>query len=356
MVTLFPMNQPYSTTKLSRLNAEQAELTRWGHHQRLHENAVSRSRWLPSIVAVLVLVCVPCPASSMELSGMLAIDAVSMTGKNTNRTTFEGGASTLQWPIDVKTPSIRAGLAWRDIMEVHLGIIAEPWGSNNGRMEDMDYLDEARFPGRQPHPGVDIYSETALDSKVLIVSVSTSVLPLRTRYLSAGLTAGYRYEEYDYRGYNTRQTGYGSWQDQSSWVNGPSAFYTVEYDICSVGVALQGHVDDTIVLTFEASSLPLVHGSDEDEHLRRNRVTFTSTTGSGYQTSLRGLFRITQRWTIGSECTYTRIAADGDQDQFWYGDDPATPGFDDTGYSLSGIDAEQAQKNFRFTIGSSCSF
>jgi hypothetical protein len=316
----------------------------------------------PYSLLMLTFICVLLPASfsnpalAMEITGKVALDAVMMTGQSTNRTTFEGGVSKLQWPIDVKGPSISAGVTRGDFMDLDFGLFAEPWGSNNRVMKDFDYLDEGEFPGRLPHDGVDIYSETDLDSKALAMSVHSRVFPLRSWYLSAGLTAGYRYEEYDYRGYNTRQTGYGSWQDQTNTVSGPSSFYTVEYDIYSAGVALQSHVEDILLIALEASWLPLVYGSDEDEHLRRNRVTFTNTTGSGYQTSLKGSFTVAEGWAINSECLYARIATDGHQSQYWYGDDPATPSFNDTGYKLSGIDAELNQENFRFAIGTTCRF
>lgn len=312
--------------------------------------------WVQVIAVIALSAFVSGSAWSREISGRVDLDAVVMTGHNTTRTVFDGGASELEWPIDVMAPSLGAAVVWGDLGDLEIRVMAEPLGSDNRVMKDFDYLDEAQFQGRLPHDGVDIYSETPVDSKALVVSVGTRVYPLRTRHFSAGLSAGYRYEEYDYRGYNTHQTGYGSWQDQSNWVTGPSTFYSVQYDIYSAGVALKAHVEDTVILTFEALALPLVYSSDEDEHLRRNRVTFTSTTGSGYQTSLRGLFHLSRRWTIGSGCTYTRIETDGDQRQYWYGDDPATPGFDDTGYRLSGIDAQARQENVRFTLGASCVF
>jgi len=357
MVILRVMDPLFGHLRCATLAPGQADHPTQTDKTRIQEKTIGSP--LPRLLVVfgLFLLLQPCsPVRAMEITGRFAVDAVMMTGQNTNRTTFEEGVSKLRWPINVKAPAVSAGVAVGDLLDMDFGIIAEPWGSSGRPMRDLDYLDESQFPGRTAHDGIDIYSETGLDSKALVMSVACRLFPLRTRYFSAGLTAGYRYEEYDYRGYGTSQTGYGSWQDQSSTISGPSTFYTVEYDIYSVGVALQTHIEDTMVLTFEISSFPLVYGSDEDEHLRRNRVSFTETTGSGYQTSFSGTFHVTQRWTIGSACRYARIATDGDQDQYWYGDDPATPGYDDTGYRLRGIDADLNQENFQLSIGTSCRF
>jgi len=307
--------------------------------------------WISFMACFLACLGLPVNAGAASLPGTVRVDGVLMTGRTTNTTTFDGGTSRLRWPIDVKTPGLGMNLGLLDCMDLDLSVVAEPWGANNSPMLDCDYLDEAEYAGRQPHAGVDIASTTELDSKALVMAVSSRIFPVRRGALSAGISLGYRHEEYDYRGFNTSQTGYGPWASSSAVVDGPSTLYSVDYDIFSAGIALKSAIEDGIEITFEVLALPYVCASDEDDHLRRNRVTRTSSTGSGYQTSVRGSFTVTDHWVLASECAYARIATDGHQTQYWYGDDPATPGFNDTGYSLSGIDAELDLKTFRVAIG-----
>ncbi len=300
---------------------------------------------------MMALLWPPLDARAHALSGTVRLDGALMTGRTTNTTTFDGGTSKLRWPIDVKTPGLGLNLELLDCMDLDLSIAAEPWGGGNSPMLDCDYLDEAEYPGRQPHAGVDIASTTELDSKALVMAVSSRIFPVRSGTLSAGISLGYRHEEYDYRGFNTSQTGYGPWASSTVVVDGPTTLYSVDYDIFSAGIALRAAVEGSIEITLEAAALPYVRAHDEDDHLRRNRVSRTSTTGNGYQTSMRGSFAVTEHWVLASECAFARIATDGHQTQYWYADDPATPGFNDTGYSLSGIDAELDLKTFRVAIG-----
>jgi hypothetical protein len=299
------------------------------------------------VFSVLAVASLNSSVHAFEYNGTASLEAVDITGRNSNLTTFDGGRSKLEWPIDARTIGIRLGLSAHDIIETEFNIAATPWVSNHNPMKDFDYLDET---GAQTHHnGVDIYSENDLDSKVLVFALHSRILPLRTRFISAGFSAGYQFEEFDYRAYNTRQIGFGHWQDQTGKLSGPTSIYTVNYNIFSIGLALKSRVEDTLIITLEASALPLVYAKDEDEHLRRNRVSYTSTSGAGYQASFSSLFKINGNWFISSRYSFTRIATDGHQDQYWYGDDPATAG-NDTGSGLS-INAKIKQKSSIAGIG-----
>jgi hypothetical protein len=280
---------------------------------------------------VLAVASLSSSVHAFDYHGTVSLEAVDMTGKNSNLTTFDGGRSKLEWPIDAKTIGIRLGLSAHEIFEAEFNIAATPWLSNHRPMKDFDYLEET---GGQTHNGVDIYSENDLDSKVLVFALHSCIYPLRTRFISAGFTAGYQYDEFDYRAYNTRQIGYGPWQNQTGKLSGPTSIYTINYNIFSIGLALKSSIEDTLIITLEASALPLVYAKDEDEHLKRNRVSYSSTSGTGYQVSFSSLFKITGNWFISSRYSYTRIATDGHQNQYWYGDDPATTN-NDTGESIS---------------------
>ncbi len=253
--------------------------------------------FLVLIFSVLTVVSLYSSVHAFEYQGTISLEAVDITGKSSNLTTFNGGRSKLEWPMDARTIGIRVGLWARDIFEAEFSIAATPWVSNHNPMKDFDYLDER---GAQTHAGVDIYSENDLDSKVLLCALQSRIFPLRTRFISGGFTAGYRFEEFDYRAYNTRQVGYGPWENQTGNISGPTSIYSVNYNIFSLGLALKTRIEDTFIITLEACALPLVYAKDEDEHLKRNRVSYTSTSGTGYQASFSSLFKITGNWFISS--------------------------------------------------------
>jgi hypothetical protein len=303
-----------------------------------------------------VLLCPIHSADALDFKGKVTLNAFNMSGKTRNTTSFDGGKSSLKWPIDVKTAGASLLLAGDDIMEVEIGLIAEPWRNNTSPMKDYDYIDESNYPERSTHEGVDIYSESTLNSKALILSIRSRVFPFRTRYLAAGVSAGYEYQEFDYRAYDTRQVGFGSWSDQSIVVSGPVSFYTVDYDIFSLGLVVRSAIEDVVTITLDASILPIVMSSDEDEHLRRSRVSISSCNGSGFMTSLSTDFRVLEKWSISTLCGLSRIHTDGHNRQFWYGDDPATLHFNDTGQKISGIDTKIDQNTFRVAIGATYRF
>lgn len=310
----------------------------------------NRFRLTPLVIAAILLSTpVSSPAAASDVRCTLGIDLINITGHTTNRTTFDGGESALRWPIDMALPRMRAGIVLCDDMEGVATIAARPWMSGDGVMKDYDYLDEgASMP---LHTGLDVYSETPVDSKGQIISFDMGYFPLHSTFVKAGLVTGYRREEYDYRGYNSRQMGFGPWNSYTARIHGPSTIYSVDYDVWYLGVAVSAGVPSTFSLDVTASAIPLAQGSDEDEHLRRNRVTFTDTKGHGYLTTFTGTFAVYRGWKITSSFSYQRISTHGHQDQYWYGDDPLTSGADDTGYGLKGLRARLEQEHKTVSIG-----
>jgi outer membrane protease len=285
------------------------------------------------------LMAAPCRSDAAEMKGMVEAAIVSMTGHTKITTAYDGGRSVLKWPVDTLVPSLKASLSWLDTFEAQVGVASGAWTSSSGFMKDFDYLDESSW-NMQPHRGIDIFSRTELDSKALDISANARYFPLRSRFLKAGVCAGYSRKEYDFRGYGTRQWGYGPWSDQTQLTGGPTTHYWVKYDVYSVGLVLDTGVPGAFNLGVEASSLPVVHARDEDDHLRRERVSSSSTRGSGYRMSISGRLAIFERWALSLACAYERFSTDGRQSQYWYGDDGATHGLDDTGKGIKGIDAD----------------
>jgi hypothetical protein len=303
-----------------------------------------------------VLLCGNQSAYAIDIKGALTLNVFNMTGENSYTSSFDGGKSILKWPIDMKTAGINLLLSGDDLVEIEIELMTEPWGQNAAPMKDYDYIDESRYTGRPTHEGVDIYSESTLDSRALIFGVHSRVFPYRTKDLSAGVSVGYEYQEFDYRAYNTHQVGFGSWDDQSSIVTGPVSFYALDYDIYSLGLVVRPVIEDVLTITLDASVLPYVVSNDEDEHLRRSRISISSCKGSGYQTSLSTAFRTSENWFISTQCSLRKIHINGHTSQYWYGDDPATIHYDDTGQTLANIDTKIDQDTFRLAIGATYQF
>jgi hypothetical protein len=286
---------------------------------------------------------------AFNVTGSFTLNAVDITGENSYKTKFDGGQSLLKWPIDIKTVGVGFLLSGGNIVEVELGLIAKPWGLSSGDMRDYDFIDES--PGRPVHDGVDIYSRSTVDSRALIYNIRSRIFPVRTKFLSAGLSAGYEYQEFDYRAYDTSQVGYGTWSDQTSSVSGLVSRYSPEYNIYSLGLALKSSIDDILIITLDASYLPLITTRDEDDHLRRSRLSMSTGRGTGYKTEITTLFKAYKNWYVSSRCGLSRIRTDGHQTQSWYGDDPATPHFNDTGETISGIKVKIDQETFQIALG-----
>ena len=89
---------------------------------------------------------------------------------------------------------------------------------------------------------------------------------------------------------------------------------------------------------------------------RRRRLSLSEATGTGGMLSLSLQYYFTDIWYAATTCSKLRIKTSGNQVQYWYGNDPATPGLDDTGRALAGIDVEIEQDTFHMGVGLGCRF
>ncbi len=293
-------------------------------------------------------------AAAADFTQSAFLQFTTLWGETSNETTFQGGVSRLDWPMDMQLASVGYSASYRGIIELDLALHASPWMQGGSPMKDFDWLDEARYPGRQAHGGVDVYSESDLDSKALAFDSALRIYPLSASFASAGFLVGYHYQEMDFRAYDTHQVGYGSWQDQTISTTGPTSTYNVKYDFYEIGLTGRLHAGSVLKVTADASVIPYAEVSDEDNHLRRLRTSRTECSGYGGKLSLSMRFALSKKWYVSSSCSRVHISADGHQRQYWYGNDPAT-GFDDTGQAVSGIDAEIIQDSFSAGIALGCS-
>lgn len=282
------------------------------------------------------------------------IQLTSIWGETSFLTTFEEGASSLEWPMDMQLIGAAYTIHFTDIAEIEVALKTSPWINNKSPMKDFDWINESRYQSRAPHEGIDIYSESSVDSKAFMYDSTLRVYPVRLPFASLGFLLAYQNQEMDFRAFNTRQVGFGPWQDQMSTVFGPTSTYTVEYDLYHVGVAWKLNAEDILKLTLDTSYIPYAKAIDEDNHIRRGRVSQAECTGTGSMLSMSLLFALGEKWYISSSCTKLHVSADGNQKQIWYANDPATPSYDDTGQALTGIDDEIRQDSFHLGISVGC--
>ena len=119
--------------------------------------------------------------------------------------------------------------------------------------------------------------------------------------------------------------------------------YTVDYHQLITGLIIETAPNKGLSFYLKGNYLPYVIAKDLDNHIFRYKESTTNATGSGYQ--LEGKIKIqihkfisgaTLNW--GGGVNMLRITAKGSQIQEWYGDDPASDDFDDTGSVSSPID------------------
>jgi hypothetical protein len=296
------------------------------------------------------------PLIAGEISHRAGLELISLWGESSYEITFSDGVSRLEWPMDMRAMGATYTFNYNDFFELDLLLATTSWQENKDPMKDYDWIDESFYPGTDPHEGADIFSASDVDSKIFTVNTDSRLFLFSYKPVSLALLGGYNYQEVDYRTFNTTQVGYGPWQDQTSIVNGPTTTYALEIQSFKVGGSCRFDLYHALSITIDASILPYVEAMDEDNHIRRLRVSQSECTGAGTAISMTTRFHVYKNWDLHTRCIKYHISTSGDQTQYWYGDDPATPNYDDTGSVLKNIDAEIRQNIFLMSLGVGCSF
>ncbi len=294
------------------------------------------------------------PAPETHVTGedwslSLALQPGSIQGNSTYHINFPGGESELEFPLKHSLFGLTCVLTYGenqtdDQLRSRLSI---SWftslSSNAGHMKDSDWIDNdiALFtdlglpvPGNE-HPGKDIYSESQAELKASLTDVNYAIslnAASRQGGMNTGLVAGYQTQRFEYDISNTAQVGYGPYAPYFTGnVPGPVLVYRITYKIPYLGLRteflLDKHIQGKIGLGFSG----WVQADDVDDHLLRYKVGKGDCQGSAF------MFSLGFQWMFKPQCAlqvfYTHMSIDtqGTQIQEWYGNDPASPGVDDTG-------------------------
>ena len=207
-------------------------------------------------------------------------------------------------------------------------------------MKDKDWLEQYLFSS----------TESDADAQIVILDVSLVYnfwqgdkpwgdIANKFQKGGAGFLIGYKYENFKYDIIGVRDVLAGG-----SYYPGEKVLdYKIKYQIPYLGLNWQYYNDvgykvlDSWGVNILICGSPYVIAKDRDDHILRNKVLQGKAKGYAFLLGLNTFFTTKNHWGCRLGLDYTDISADGKQRQYWYGDDPASPYYDDTGDSIDGI-------------------
>lgn len=270
--------------------------------------------------------------------------------------------SLLRFPLEVMIAelemSVRSSSQSLTVWDIAVGLrrsVYDPVGI----MEDSDWLSD---PERGFH-GRIASTESDAEADVFVIDVGGGLELLRSRNVTVKWMLGYMYQDFSYEilgvsGWMLDEDYERTYFDAFGGVN--VLDYQVSYRIPYLGIATSLLPSRELVIDARLTFSPLVSAYDRDDHILRHK----SAEGGCRGTSLAGAVHAT--WTIaspergpswslrlGGECL--RTDTDGEQAQFFYGDDPGSLG-DETGLGTEGIDLEINSRQYRVMLQLGASF
>jgi outer membrane protease len=223
-----------------------------------------------------------------------------------------------------------------------------------GIMADHDWITI-----RDGFSGKFSYTESSAEGSALLITLTGEWYLYQRHSFHLGPRAGLRFQRIrqdiiDYDGwridYNTPP--YNS-RPQSG--TGKGIEYRIHYLMPMLGLAAKLHSHNDLLIEAHLSYLPVFY-DDFDDHLFRRKTAESNGNGSA---ALAGLTARINLPSTTPQVPFVELAtelftlsASGRQTQKWYGDDGATPGFDDTGQIVTGINHDvrstQARISLRF--------
>lgn len=273
----------------------------------------------------------------MYTTKALALHSGFLQGYTKYRINFSGGASELEFPLDVPVWGVKGILGYKDSSS-DLNETARftftyltNTSQDAGKMKDSDWIDDDigmmhyiyGTDISQNHSGVDIYSEsdTELKAEILAFDYLYNLYP--KQLISFGPLAGYQVQKFTYRASNTVQVGYGPYSSVAgASANTKTLDYFVKYEIIYLGVGLLS--GDTKNFTFNAGFgySPWAKAQDRDDHIARKKLSTGEATGFAYVFKGDAEWHFSSQWALSFAGQYQKFVTDGNQHQIFY-DDPS---------------------------------
>lgn len=267
------------------------------------------------------------------------------------------GSSEIEFPLDAYMAGVRIRLARRFIGK-RIWAVEFTYGKNTnnpgGFIKDSDWE-------KVPLIGYDekiIYTESdgTLDATSMDVCLRLKVVEHPRFDMDALL--GYTYQKFAFE-----VIGYNGWYLDLDYDQVPIEGYIgevvvlnrVSYYIPYLGIAPRGRVFSFMNIGGRCGLSPLVWARDFDDHILRKKTGEGRCTGYMVFGGIRAEVMPTGSaigidWVFAIDLELRRISTAGDQTQKWYGDDPASDGFDDTGSEIIGIDYKLNSAQTAMTI------
>lgn len=109
-----------------------------------------------------------------------------------------------------------------------------------------------------------------------------------------------------------------------------------------------------IMATMQVS--PLVHAKDEDDHILRKKKINSKTWGTYWAPGIGTVYQLSQKTYLTANATIAYMHTSGEMVQRYYGDDPGTLDFVETGMEFGGIETKITSLLAAFTLGLSYRF
>lgn len=320
----------------------------------------------------------------------LGLQSGYIKGHTTYRISFTGGESELEFPLRNSLLGIQMGLTLRNPDtdkpvcrpgRYDKARLTLKWFTNisggAGKMKDSDWIeddvgyinwyydyeDDGLINGSQSppftpwnNPGKDIYSESdaELDASIFDLNYIWNFFPIKN--ITVGAMLGYRHQKFAYDIRDLEQVGYGPYGpstefDHSASVSGLVLTYKVKYKFTYIGLNTDILVGERLRLNLQAGYSGEVKARDVDDHILRYKLSKGSCQGDAFLININANWELSERWSFQISNEYMDINTKGTQDQYWYGDDPASPGYDDTGDAITGIPDKITSSFLMVSIG-----
>lgn len=265
----------------------------------------------------------------MQMTGLVDIDVIG-----TVKSELEYPLNALYGGVELKIGS--APTALKD-WSVKL-VVGTNLNDPSNLMKDHDWL---TYPGY--FDGKISYTESSVKMNSLQGALEGQLTLARGRISRFGLIGGVRYQHFSQELYDLA-----GWQLDSAlerfyfdvYHDTLVGTYKITYTMPNFGFfyRLQFNTASSAELR-GAFTIPFM--SDEDDHVLRNRLATASSSGTGFMGGIKLIFTPAptgkMRPFVELDGELLTIDAKPKQTIYWYGDDPITPGVDDTNSSLTGI-------------------
>jgi len=189
------------------------------------------------------------------------------------------------------------------------------------------------------------YTESDAELDAFIICLEGRLGLIRKTKVDIDFVGGYEYQNLSFEILGVR-----GWQDYElseriyfdAYPDTNVLDYEIKYKIPYLGAAV--HYQAIPRLNWETLLVfsPYAQASDHDDHLLRFKTGDSECSGWALKAGTDLQWKIfttstSSNWYLTFGFHYIRISTRGTQTQNWYGDDPASPDFDDTGGRVAGL-------------------